>query len=246
MMPGSAAAEGQSAHYVVPHLDFEAARLHERQMLEKVMARGSGARWSVWRTEKCLVVPRSLSTDVHFHEAAAFMADVGWPVRIRDTGGDVTPQCPDIINVTHVFILTQPSEQNVQQSYVRFCGPLLAYLADCGIKAYLSGVERAFCDGKYNIAVNGKKLAGTAQRWRPFTTSQGHQAIAGLAHAAILSAPSLTDSIAATNAFYTCCRQQRVIDENQHVTLASIVSGWADTSSFASSLGGYLGGLEQT
>lgn len=242
MTIGLATVDKTSVQSEIPHFTFEVARSHERELLQDVMSRGRGVRWSVWRTEKCLVVPRAMSTLECFDDATARMADEGWPVYTRDTGGDVTPQCPGIINVSYVFMLTNRSEQNVQQSYVRFCAPLLAYLADHGVEPYLGSVERAFCDGAYNIVVGGKKLAGTAQRWRPFTTSDGEQAMVGLAHAAILAKPTLSDSISATNAFYKHCRVQRFVDERQHVTLAEILPRWSNTTSYAASLYYYLNG----
>jgi lipoate-protein ligase A len=41
-----------------------------------------------------------------------------------------------------------------------------AALESMGIFASAQSVEGSFCDGRFNLAVGGRKLAGTAQAWR--------------------------------------------------------------------------------
>lgn len=207
----------------VPLLRFPEAQDLERQMLQRVATRGYGCDWIVWRTQQSLIVPSLTAHAQRFRAASQHMALRGWPVFVRDTGGDVTPQSPGIVNATAAFVAARTPELSIRETYERFCSPLVRFLGTIGIDAYLSKVSRSFCDGDFNIVVKGKKLAGTAQRWRLTTLRDGDPGIAVLAHAAILVAPDIEQSIAATNRFYRLCGETRVVDPAQHVSISSLL-----------------------
>ena len=50
--------------------------------------------------------------------------------------------------------------------YRALCGALAGAFARLGLEASPQPVEGSFCDGRYNLAVHGRKLVGTAQAWR--------------------------------------------------------------------------------
>jgi lipoate-protein ligase A len=56
-------------------------------------------------------------------------------------------------------------------------------------------VERSFCDGDHNVTAGGRKLAGTAQRWR--RSAEGTAVI--LAHALILHDCDIPAAVEAVN-----------------------------------------------
>ncbi|WP_072397283.1 hypothetical protein [Hyphomicrobium sp. CS1GBMeth3] len=194
-------------------------------MLDAAAARGFGCDWVVWRTHQSLVVPSQTANVADFYLASLDMSLRGWPVYVRDTGGDVTPQSPGVVNASAAFVVPRAADLSIRSTYQRFCEPLLAFLRTLGVDAYLSSVPGAFCDGAFNITVGGKKLAGTAQRWRLTRTCDGGPGVAVLAHAAILADPDIELSIAATNRFYRLCGEgeSREVDPARHTSLATLL-----------------------
>jgi lipoate-protein ligase A len=188
-----------------------------------------------------LIVPSQTANAPKFYAASLEMEQWGWPVYVRDTGGDVTPQSPGIINASAAFVVPRTKDLSIRATYERFCAPLLAFLRTFGLDAYLSSVERSFCDGAFNIAVDGKKLAGTAQRWRLTHTSDGEPGVAVLAHAAILDNPDIDLSISATNSFYGLCGMPRQVDPAQHTSLAKLIEPThAGAETYADRLSAFL------
>lgn len=225
----------------VPLLPFSEAQALERHLFQAVAARGFGCDWRVWRTHQALIVPSLTTHAPGFRIASEEMTVRGWPVFVRDTGGDVTPQSPGIVNATAAFVVPRTPDLGIRETYERFCAPLLAFLGTMGIDAYLSKVSRSFCDGAFNIVVGGKKLAGTAQRWRLTTLRDGRPGVAVLAHAAILVDARIAPSMAATNEFYRLCGDGREVDPAQHVSLLALLpNAPSDAEPFSAQLSAFL------
>jgi lipoate-protein ligase A len=75
--------------------------------------------------------------------------------------------------------------------YAALCDSLATAFARLGVVASPQAVQGSFCDGRWNLAVNGRKLVGTAQAWRRFGAIQ-----VVLAHALVIvdaDPASLTD-----------------------------------------------------
>ncbi len=225
-----------------PLLHFSAAQRLEREMLEAAAVQGRGSSWAVWRTHQSLVVPSLIANAANFHVASLDMSLRGWPVYVRDTGGDVTPQSPGVVNATAAFVVPRTASLSIETTYRQFCEPLLRFLRTLGVDAYLSSVPGAFCDGAFNIVVAGKKLAGTAQRWRLTRTQDGAPAVAVLAHAAILADPDIELSIDATNRFYRLCGGEREVDPRRHTSTAALLTtSRAGARQLSTQLVDYLG-----
>lgn len=108
-----------------------------------------------------------------------------WPVhgqalRIRASGGGLVPMGPGLLNVSLVWCC----DHGVGTSdaiYLALCDALCAALAQLDIVAAARAVEGSLCDGRYNLAAGGRKVAGIAQAWRRIA---GAQVV--LAHAVLL------------------------------------------------------------
>jgi len=215
-------AAARTAVAKVPLRDFAEAQTRERELLESAAQRGFGCDWAVWRTHQSLIAPSLAAAAPNFGVASLAMSSRGWPVYIRDTGGDITPQGPGIVNVSAAFVVARAPDLSIRATYEQFCAPLLTFLGTIGIKGYLASVHGSFCDGASNIVVGGKKLAGTAQRWRLTRLRDGGPGIAVLAHAAILADLDIDLSVAETNLFYRLCGVNREVDPRQHTSIASL------------------------
>lgn len=196
----------------------------ELALLESVVQGERPSGTLLWRCEQALVVPRRLSHRPAFAQASETLEAEGWPVVVRDTGGDLTPQAPGLINVALAF-RQRRTPGAIRDSYLRLCQPLIDCLQDAGIDAYCASVQGAFCDGDYNLVVDGRKLAGTAQRWRKMASHTGAAAdeFAVLVHAVILCDENLAPLWQAGNRFYAECGMTERIDPALHLSLAELL-----------------------
>ena len=167
-----------------------------------------------WEAQTCLVAPRNLASLPQFSEAQRDMEQRGWPVFVRGTGGDVTPQGPGIVNVTHVYARSSGGPVDLEVEYGRLCKPIAETLGQGASIGWQSG---AFCDGAYNVQFEGRKFAGTAMRFRPCKHDKTRFAI--LAHALMLFEPPTNEMIDALNRFLEVMEQPRRIDFAAHTGL---------------------------
>ena len=135
----------------------------------------------LWQAdENALVVPAALARRADMQAPIAMATEQGGRVVPRGSGGGIVPQGRCTLNLAMVF----PCRKGftLEDGFRLICGVLSAALARFGIAARTGACPGAFCDGAWNVMSGGRKLAGTAQRWR--TTSHGRVV---LSHAAILA-----------------------------------------------------------
>jgi len=119
----------------------------------------------LWRSQPCLVVSQLDSRLPTFHLAQLQLQKEGWPISMRRSGGSAFPQGPGILNVTVITEADNEFAGTIEEGYRWFCGRCEQGLSELGIESTTASVEGSFCDGRYNLTVAGKKLAGTSQRW---------------------------------------------------------------------------------
>ncbi|MBH3428583.1 lipoate--protein ligase family protein [Pseudomonas alkylphenolica] len=176
-----------------------------------------------WRpTDHALVMPRRMSRLEGFEAACAELAIAGWPVLLRETGGEPVPQSPAVINIALVYVAprSEGDHGRIENAYERLCLPLCDVLREWGGLASVGEIEGAFCDGRYNVNLNGRKLVGTAQRWR--------QGLAGkrpvvLVHGALLLDNERESMVAAVNRFNECCEIEQRCQADSHIALHEVV-----------------------
>jgi hypothetical protein len=144
-------------------LAMGAALEGEATAMERVCTQpGSFIRF--WESiEQCIVAPAGMALrEPNFPAACKALAEFGWPVYQRRTGGCITPQARGILNVTQVF--RAPLELGIDESYDRLCSPIELVLKNFGHTATRGSLPEVFCNGRHNVQIDGKKFAGTAQR----------------------------------------------------------------------------------
>lgn len=135
----------------------------------------------LWRSKTpTLVLPAALMRSPSVQEAAAQAGRQGVPVVTRRSGGGIVPQGPGTLNLA--LVLPAPPGFQLEDGYRLICSSIAEALTRFDIRSTTGECEHAFCDGHWNVLVQGRKLAGTAQRWR----RAGSGPIV-LAHAAILT-----------------------------------------------------------
>lgn len=199
---------------MVDFLDAGKALSREMELLDDVSHNPERRHIWFWESPRCLVSPKNLTNKPQFDEASQRLAAEGWPVNLRSTGGDVTPQGTGILNVSHVYATRPGKTVDLKEEYDRLCTPLETALGSGASRGWQPG---AFCDGEYNVQLNGLKFAGTAMRIRRNKADRSRNAI--LAHAIMLIDPVSIEAIDAINRFLAALGEERQIDLRAHTSL---------------------------
>jgi lipoate-protein ligase A len=120
----------------------------------------------LWSGTQGFVVPRSTTRLPNFEAACAQSAAAGWPVQVRASGGGLVPQGPGVVNLSLVWRTDEAVPSGTDTIYRDLTHDLAAALARLALAAEPRAVEGSFCDGRFNLAVGPRKVAGTAQAWR--------------------------------------------------------------------------------
>ena len=212
------AARSKAGDMEIEACETGAALAREMALLGEVSAAPAQRRLWVWQGTQSLVAPKKKAHLPGFEEVARDMAARGWPVHLRATGGDVTPQGPGIVNVTHVYTVDRARDFSIEAEYDRLCTPIEAALGEGASRGWMPG---AFCDGAHNVQFRGKKFAGTAMRFRPAAADRSRMAV--MAHALMLFEPPGEAAIAALNVFLEALGEGRQIERGAHVGLPNEV-----------------------
>ena len=143
----------------------------------------------LWQSSKGWVVPKSYllgATEAMLHKQGCF---------IRSSGGGLVPQGPGIWNLSLIWSVSQAFDLDIIEIYQAVCFKLTAAFKDLGIYVSTGHTPGSFCDGKFNLSVNGQKLVGTAQSWKKIN---GTKVV--LAHAVLLVDIEAETLIQAANA----------------------------------------------
>lgn len=90
--------------------------------------------------------------------------NTGWALLSRRSGGAPVPQTAGLINVSHFYLWPDDSAYSVRLAYENLCSVLSLFFAKLNIKTEAHATPYSFCDGDFNLNVNGQKIVGTAQR----------------------------------------------------------------------------------
>ncbi len=182
----------------------------------------------LWEGPVSLVVPRSYRRHAAFERVAAQFAARGCPVHERPSGGGLVPQGPGILNLSLVYTLPGGLGTWMERVYLHLCALLQGSLLGFGVPTHWQAVGGSFCDGRFNLACGrgdaARKIAGTAQYWRPLPRHPAGPAThAVLAHAVLLVDPDLAVAHAWANAFEQALGSGRQYDPAKTVGVAGML-----------------------
>lgn len=220
----------------LPIVSCDDPTLAEQPLFER--ARRGEAVAQLWQAPQGFVVPGSYRKFANLTAVSDAFTARGWPVWIRRSGGGLVPQGPGILNLSLAWPVSQSLGEAAEPIYLLLCGILQRTLAALGVESHFQAVSGSFCDGRYNLAcgegVNARKIAGTAQYWRPEAESQGHIV---LAHAVILLDTDLQAAHQAANDIEALLGSGKVYRADKTITLAEQLPGAAElTSQFRQAL----------
>ncbi|MEM7041705.1 MAG: hypothetical protein AAF543_02725 [Pseudomonadota bacterium] len=168
----------------------------------------------LWAAETTsLVCPEAYTRRSDFDEASRRSADRGWLVSHRPTGGGVVPQGPGVLNVAIAF--TAGPGFTIEDGYRLITRPIQSCFERADLPITTGATPGSFCDGRWNLSVAGRKIVGTAQRWRPIREGK----IRILAHALILTHGQIDPGATAVQAFHRDLGLACDIRTDAHTTL---------------------------
>lgn len=163
-----------------------------------------------WRAHSGWVVPKTYALNLCHHPEA------GGKIMVRASGGGLVPQGPGIWNLSLVWPVRDAMQPDTGEIYRFLCSRLIDAFRELGIFAESGPVNGSFCDGRFNLAVGGRKLVGTAQAWKRIQLQQ-----IVLAHAVILVDVDPVQLAAAANTFEAFIGSSVRYDANALTCIAS-------------------------
>lgn len=152
--------------------------------------------------------------------AIAEMKRMGVPIFVRRTGGTAVPHTRGVLNISMMFKRSAKKQWTTDTYYRLLCQPLLAWLQTFDMVATTGEVPGSYCDGSYNVIVDGRKLVGTAQTWRGGLAgvSSRHPGYI-LAHACMTVEVDLAWSMKVINHFYEAVGDPYRVHNHTSITL---------------------------
>ena len=118
----------------------------------------------LWQTqEDTLVLPGSNKWQ-KTPELEEILQNLGWKILSRRTGGAPVPQTSGVINLSHIYLWQDQESYSIPIAYRKLCDTLAEFFDSYGVSTQVHATDFSYCDGDYNLNINGKKVVGTAQR----------------------------------------------------------------------------------
>ena len=192
----------------------------ESELITQIQAKELTQCLLLWQAkESTLVLPAGKKWPESDALKAGLLAE-GWQLHSRKTGGAPVPQCQGIINLSHLYIWPSETPYSIPQAYKNLCTVLSGFFKKFGLTSQTHATQFSYCDGDYNLNINGKKIVGTAQR---VILKKGGGKIV-LAQAFILIDVLLDEIIKPVNLCYALCDKKERVQANVHTTLFSHIT----------------------
>jgi lipoate-protein ligase A len=143
------------------------------------------------------------------------LSQIGWDLYSRKTGGAPVPQIKGVLNVSYMYALENGQSYSIPKSYAEFCEPLSEFFKGYAVEVKTHATPDSYCDGNYNLNINGFKIVGTAQR--VILKKNGGKIV--LAQACILIEVDTSKLIEPVNLFYQHSKQLNRVKAEVHTCL---------------------------
>lgn len=113
----------------------------------------------LWRNSHALVIPRGYARHARFPQISAASP---LPILLRHSGGSAVVHGPHVINLSLIEGQNSAKPFDLDDNYTNLFCILEPAFASMGIRISSGTVTGSYCDGRHNICVGARKLAGTA------------------------------------------------------------------------------------
>lgn len=198
----------------------------EEAMLEMVCQGESSLAGLAWSpSDRALVIPRRHRHLAGFPDAQSRLAKRGWPILFRATratGATLVPQSEAVVNLAlAIRCRVDSSTTHLEWGYRRLGDPWCDWLESLGVtSADLGPVTGAYFDGRFNVRIDGRKLVGTAQRWRRV---RGSRDMALLVHGTMQIEDDPDALVAVVNDFQAAVDDPLRVQSDSHIALTEAV-----------------------
>ena len=171
----------------------------------------------LWDNEQRLVISRRLARLPDASDAIAALADRGWSVSVRASGGTTVVHRPGVLNIS-LFRMSH-RQRKIVDGFDRLCSIIVRAAQDVGVSLDVGCMERSYCAGSHDIGWAGRKLAGTAGLMRRKGDRYGQ-----LFHASLVVDGDWRGDLTAISAFERLAGMAVDYDVAAHGSLAEAVA----------------------
>jgi len=167
----------------------------------------------LWTNQQCLVTTRRLARHPDFAAAADISEKGGWPVHVRASGGTTVVHRPGILNVS-LAMHAPPGATDIKHAYQPLVALIVRACRRLGLDPTTGACRGSYCDGAFNLGIDGRKFTGTAAIVR-----RAGGGIVWLSHAVITVDGDPAADIAAITRFERALGLDVSYDARVHTTL---------------------------
>jgi len=173
--------------------------------------------------DRALVMPQRYQGREGFSAVSKTLRMRSWPILFRRTGGEPVPQSPQVINVALARRFRgAESLTDIQWAFRLIGDPWCIWLQEQGVlDVDLGPVPGAYCNGRFNLRVQGRKLVGTAQRWQQVC---GEVDMALLVHGAMQFDGDALELVEVVNDFQAGIGSRSRFEAQQHIALREVLA----------------------
>jgi lipoate-protein ligase A len=184
----------------------------EQAIFEDLAQAQAPRRLRLWRPLPALIATLGEANQPHFAQAAARAAGRGLAVWVRPSGGGAVCLGPGSLVVSHFY---RSPRNDIDSSYRQFAALLTEAVAALDVTLREEHVLGAYCDGRFDLAWQGRKVGGIAQR-RRFRDGVAHVWI----HAVLAVEATALRYPEAVSEFYADLGATRLADPRRTTTLS--------------------------
>lgn len=145
-------------------ISVEAVFEKESELISQLQSGNLDQALLLWQSDKPTLVLPSGNKWQQSEALEKKLTNKGWQLYARKTGGAPVPQCEGVINVSYMYVLDEHTPYSIPKAYDHFCTILSSFFALFNIQVDTHATPGSYCDGDYNLNIEGKKIVGTAQR----------------------------------------------------------------------------------
>ncbi|WP_417320727.1 lipoate--protein ligase family protein [Emcibacter sp.] len=138
----------------------------------------------LWTNRSSIVVPARDNRLPGFDRAREILAQRNIQLATRTSGGTAVLHGPGVLNASVIFRVAKTEKVSMEAGYAKLMSLFDLLVPELAGQACFASVPGAYCDGDYNLVVDGRKIAGTAQRIKSAGMKVEHRTI--LAHMSLL------------------------------------------------------------
>jgi lipoate-protein ligase A len=204
-------------------LDPQQALKHDTALLQEIAKGKRGATARLWETPQCLVVTKKETRFPNYEEAVIEMSKRKWLPIVRSSGGTAVPLHPGILNLSIIVPQTTTSNFDLDDMYMALCEPISRALEKLGLEPKFGETPGSYCDGRYNLNIDGLKVTGTAQKTMlsPPNSKQLKQGV--LAQAMLMVEADAKQGTEVVNLFYDRAGNKRQFDPSVATSVQELI-----------------------